>query len=211
MPCYSKSSKFPSVINARTIDPTILDVYLTSVETTNNRLKYIFYYQVLEYCSYYYLSEKNKRNLERILKMPDVSFNVDMYSKRIIDEFKDQISQRDDFAKIRQIISDFCSFDDIKNELEQNAVYFCKDAVFDGGFEVKALAGEVNVLLNPSNGNNVINTIVQNIEDIRNVLVHLRESRENKVILPSSENDNKLRPYMYLLRRIAEKVAIQFE
>jgi hypothetical protein len=57
----------------------------------------------------------------------------------------------------------------------------------------------------------MLSTIRKNIERIRNVLVHLREQRENKVILPTPDNDKKLLPYLYLIKRIAEKIAIQYE
>ena len=56
-----------------------------------------------------------------------------------------------------------------------------------------------------------MNEAINNITKIRNVIVHLRESRENTVILPTEKNNIYLLPYLYLLRRIAEKVAIQFE
>ena len=50
----------------------------------------------------------------------------------------------------------------------------------------------------------------ERLEKIRNVLVHARESRENCVILPSEENDNKLLPYLCLIRRIAETIAFRY-
>ena len=53
--------------------------------------------------------------------------------------------------------------------------------------------------------------IRKNIDTIRNVLVHARESRENVVISPTYKNSDLLRPYLYLLRRIAEVVVIKFE
>jgi RNA-binding protein YlmH len=58
---------------------------------------------------------------------------------------------------------------------------------------------------------NLLSTIRKNIERIRNVLVHLREQRENRVILPTPNNDNKLTPYLFIIKRIAEKMATQFE
>ena len=57
----------------------------------------------------------------------------------------------------------------------------------------------------------LITSIADRIERIRNVLVHIRESRENKVILPTRTNNRKLIPYMYLVRRIAETVAMRYQ
>jgi len=42
-------------------------------------------------------------------------------------------------------------------------------------------------------------------------MVHVRESRENKVILPTRHNTDLLIPYMFLIRRIAEVVAYSHE
>ena len=56
-PCYSLFDKFPEVINAKVIDTTILDILHTAHKTEDVRLQFIFYYQVLEYCSYYYLEK----------------------------------------------------------------------------------------------------------------------------------------------------------
>lgn len=54
-------------------------------------------------------------------------------------------------------------------------------------------------------------TIRRNLETMRNVLVHARESRENVVIKPTSKNSELLRPYLYLIRRLAEVVIIKYE
>ena len=43
---------------------------------------------------------------------------------------------------------------------------------------------------------------------IRNALVHARERRENKVILPSRRNDIKLNRIRTVIARIAEQIAI---
>ena len=55
----------------------------------------------------------------------------------------------------------------------------------------------------------LIRSIVDRVDRIRNVLVHIRESRENKVILPTVKNNRNLTPYLYLIRRLAEYIAIR--
>ena len=44
---------------------------------------------------------------------------------------------------------------------------------------------------------------------IRNVLVHAREKRESKGILPTRHNEAILRRYIPLIRRIAEQLALK--
>jgi len=208
-PCLSQLSGFPGSINSTQINSIILDIILAANRTDSIRLKYIFYYQVLEYCSFYYLNEKLKKRLQKILKSPDISFNLTDYSKSIIDEFKDHFKQNNDSQKLELLISEFCDVNDISLEVKSNINYFCKEITFEGGFSVPPVLNCNDNLNNPPK--NFIREIKTNIENIRNVLVHLRESRENKVILPTEKNDNLLMPYLHLIRRIAEQVSIDFE
>ena len=97
-------------------------------------------------------------------------------------------------------ISTFCDIDDIKLELSENIEFFCKDINFDGGLKIPKLFNDKEGLKTITN--NTLITIRSNIEKIRNVLVHLRESRENKVILPTNDNDKLLLPYLYILSYI---------
>jgi hypothetical protein len=50
-PCITSEKPFPKIITFNKIDPVLLDMFQISQETQNVRLKYIFYFQILEYCS----------------------------------------------------------------------------------------------------------------------------------------------------------------
>ncbi len=208
-PCYLSKQGFPNAITAVDIDPTILEIFTVSRETESPRLSFIFYFQILEYCSYYYLNEKLQRKLVSTLRRPDVAANASEHVRTIIEDLKDALSQRDDSAKLENAITHCCSIDDVKHEIECNAEYFCKDVVFDGGLVIPKILKDKESIAKLSEADLV--QIKRNIEKIRNVLVHLRESRENKVILPTRKNDTLIMPYLYCVRRLAEKVAIQFE
>jgi hypothetical protein len=110
---------------------------------------------------------------------------------------------------MEKTIATFCEISDVKLELTQNIDYFCKDINFEGGFRIPKLFNDKEGLKTITD--NTLTTIRTNFEKIRNVLVHLRESRENKVILPTSDNEKLLIPYLYVLRRISEKVATLYE
>jgi hypothetical protein len=208
-PCYSKKQPFPRIINAKEINPTLLEIFGVARETSNIRLKFIFYYQILEFASYYYLNNKVQNKLSSLLKQPDVSSNAAEYSKKVIEELKDHFSVRDDSSKLESTITDYCSIEDIKAEIECNYEYFSEDIEFDGGLSIPKILKNKDGIACLTDGDIV--KVKKNIEKIRNVLVHLRESRENKVILPTAHNNNLLIPYLYIIKRIAEKVAIQFE
>lgn len=208
-PCHTETKNYPQVINARNIEPVILDLLHVATETTNIRLKYIFYYQILEYCSYYHLNEELKRKLSNVVKNPDLLNNSSHYTRQIIEEFKNYFKSNDDKQKLEKLILDYCEYEDVKLEIKSNASYFSKDINFDGGFVLSSLIKDEKEAENPSK--DILKNIVDRIDKIRNVLVHIRESRENKVILPTENNSHQLIPYLYLIRRISEIIAIKYE
>lgn len=209
LPCYTQKDKFPEIIKFNRFDPVLLDLFHVARRTSNVRLKFIFYFQVLEYCAYYHLTDELKKRLTNIIKRPDLLNNTSDYSKLLIEEFKDHFRQNDDSIKLEKLVSDFCTWDDIKLEIECNKEYFANDLIFDGEFKIPALIGDKETFESEPKG--IIKNIKSNVEKIRNVLVHLRESRENKVILPTPKNNDLLIPYLHLVQRIAEKIAILHE
>ncbi len=209
LPCHTETKDYPQTINARKVEPVILDLLQVASETTNIRLKYIFYYQILEYCSYYHLNEELKRRLNNVVKNPDVLNNSGHYSRQIIEEFKNYFKTNDDKQKLEKLVLDYCEYEDIRLEIKCNHAYFSQDIIFDGGFKIPALIKNSDEADNPSK--DIMKNIVDKIDKIRNVLVHIRESRENKVILPTKNNNHQLIPYLYLIRRISEIIAIKYE
>lgn len=201
--------QFPSIINATQIDTTLLDLFQTARTTQSVRLKYLFYYQVLEYCSYYYLKDDLRHKLKNIVKKPDLLNNPDYYTQKLIDELKDSLKNERDEYQMEKLISSYCCYADVKNELKTNADYFTKDLDFNGGFVLKKLFNNSDEIEKPHP--DVMKSIKERIDKLRNVLVHVRESRENKVILPTRHNTDLLVPYMHLIRRIAEVVAYSHE
>ncbi len=208
IPCKSNTTPFPSILNSKKYDSTLLDLMEAARHTGSIRLKYIFYYQVLEYCSYYYLENGLKRKLENIVKSPDI-LNSNLYSSKIIELYSEYFKRNNDSQRMESLLKDLCSFDDIKNEIVSNADCFINDVCFDGGLKIEKLFNKKEEIDNPQNG--IMTIIRKNIDNIRNVLVHARESRENVVISPTVRNNVLLRPYLYVLRRLAENVMIKFE
>lgn len=207
--CYFELfDTFPNKIKTVNIDPTLLDTFMVANLTDNVRLKFIFYFQILEYSSYYYLDNKIQNRITQTFRNPEIYDKPEDFSKIIIEEMKDHFSQKDDSIKLEKTITENVIINDIKNEIEVNKKYFAKDIEFEGGLKINKILKDENSLESLKSDDLIL--IKKNIEKIRNVLVHLREHRENKVILPSKSNDQKLLPYLYILRRIAEKVAINF-
>lgn len=208
IPCKSDNEDFPKEIYSKKYDSTLIELFETARETNSIRLRYIFYFQILEYCSYYYVENTLKRKIANIIKSPDI-LNSEKYSNRIIEIYSDYFKNNKDDKRMDCLLTDLCTFDDIKDEIKVNSKYFIADLQFDGGLTIKGLFNRVEDIDNPPK--EIISTIRRNIEKIRNVIVHARESRENTVITPTQHNSSLLRPYLYLLRRIAEVVMIKYE
>lgn len=208
IPCNSDVQPFPRIINTKQLNSTLLELIEAARTSNSYRMKYIFYYQILEYCSYYYIENDLKRRLTNIVKTPDI-LNSDKYSSKIIELYSDYFKRNTDVQRMEKLLIDLCTYDDIKNELEKNANYFVEKTCFDGGLVIDGLFNKTEEIMNPPKS--IMISIRKNIDTIRNVLVHARESRENVVIKPTRRNSLLLRPYLYLLRRIAEIIVIKFE
>ncbi len=223
---YTNDKDFPDQISANAIDPIAIDLLEVARETGNGRLKYLFYYQVLEYFAYYYLDEELKRKLSNILKSPDLLHNSSSYTRTIIEELKDYTNNTTDKHKLTKLLTDYITIDDIIVELKCNIKNFCNDIEFDGNFKLPAILQDEKSLdklviegketkekkkEKEKAKADLIIAIADRVEKIRNVLVHIRESRENKVILPTRNNNRKLTPYLFLLRRIAETISMKYQ
>ncbi len=209
IPCYSDNINFPKAIDSGNINSILLDILSVALSTPNPVLRYLFYYQVLEYVSFYYMKEETKNNLNKILKDPNVDKRVNNILKIVTEESREYINKSEDSQRLEQTIKNLCDYKDIQNEIEKNKDYFMKSINFDGGFSLGPLLNKDQNIKNPSP--EIMVSIKNNIVKIRNVLVHLRESRENKIILPTKKNHVLIQPYLFLIQRIAEQLAIHFE
>ena len=90
------------------------------------RLKYIFYFQVLEYCSYYYIENNLRRKITNIIKSPDI-LNSEKYSRKIIEIYSDYFKSNKDDKRMERLLLDLCTYEDIKDELKTNNKYFIED------------------------------------------------------------------------------------
>lgn len=197
----------PPVISASPIDETLL-LLLESARNANAvRLKYIFYYQILEYCSYYYLEDTFKKDIHNIIESPSFFIDINSSINLLIEKFQDNYNtkQKNDTNRLEKVILTYCPYDNIKSEIAANQEYFRKECKFDGGFKLKPLLSNNENIDQPSK--DIMKTVKTHIENLRNVLVHVRESRESRSIAPTNKNTDLLKPYLYLIQRIAEEVA----
>jgi len=168
-------------------------------------MSFLYYYQVIEYLSHTYTDEVVKKKLTKLLRNPSIVSCSDQKISEIFNTVID-LNHNDD-VKMRNIVESYIEPETIWREIELNIDFFSKPVVFDGGFELKAMISETT---DKSSWSSMWHPkLIDSLTKIRNCIVHARERRENKVILPSSENNLKLAYFNNLIARIAEIIAIK--
>lgn len=204
-----KKEPFPNKIVGRKIDDVVLDLFAAARDTDSSRSKFIFYYQILEFYSYYYFDSELKKKVNRIIRNPDLIDCEKEYSQKIIEVIRDSMNkQKDESVKQEAMISDFCAIEDVESIIKRHINNYIQDVKFDGGYVFKKLADKEEALFAISD---LIKMLAKRLEKIRNVLVHARENRENTVIAPTKKNARLLNPYVLLIQKIAETLAYRYE
>lgn len=194
---------FPTKISSGKKDPILLELYIAA-RNAHVRLKYLYYYQILEYAAFYYIDAEINKELKKIIMSPDIQGKPDKYLINIMDIFT-RMRQSDE-AKLNKVVQEYSSSNIIWREIEKNKKYFSSAHSFEGGFEIPEFISD-NTTEESFNCMWIPKT-PDALRKIRNALVHGRERRQDKVILPSQGNDILLRPWVVIARRIAEQIII---
>jgi hypothetical protein len=195
---------FPSKICSGLKDPLLLDLALAAMNVYDIRLKFIYYYQILEYAAFYYIEENTKRNMMRIICMPDIHANPEKHIADILELLSE--SRQEDEAKINKIVETRCDPELLWKEIEINRNIFSMRQDFDGGFAVEPYIPSDTTLETFKSIWYPKTPII--LRKIRNALVHGRETRQGYFIAPTKNNNQKIRPWVSLIQRIAEQIII---
>lgn len=169
------------------------------------RASFIYYYQVFEYAGYYYIDEKSKSLLRNALRDPALICCGEDKVSEIFGIFSD-IAQSDE-AKMRKVIEDHCDPRVIWKEVLNDHEFFSGSQSFDGGFCTAPLIAKDTT--EATWKTMWMPKTFDLLTKIRNVLVHAREKRESKVILPTRRNNAILARYIPVIERMAEQLAIK--
>ena len=200
----SDINNIPETINGSEIDQFLLDLN-SAAHSGDFRLRFLYYYQVLEYAAYYWIEDSIKAEIHRMLRLPDLQARLDDFYPKLIDLIGPR--RQSDEDKIRKMIDTIVETKSVWYEISSNKEIFSSDFIFDGGFVLKPLISKNTTeedFLKTGLGQTY-----NSIKDIRNALVHARESRTSLVIFPNKSNDLKLRPWLPIIRRIAEQITIR--
>ena len=199
---------FPSVISGRQLEPSLLRLIEAGHEEVSARMSFLYYFQILEYAAFYFVRDDVRQDIRRILSTPDIAEGRHTDIDRLVDLVSANLRMSDD-DKLVKTVETRCEPTMIWPEVENLKESFTVGMEFDGGFSLPALI--------PDNCTSEIfcNTCIPNtvhtLRKIRNALVHARETHTGTVISPTNRNERLLRPWVPLLRRIAEEVILHDE
>ncbi len=203
LPGVSSVVNIPQVISASDVDAFLLDLSLAA-RGGSNRLRFLYYYQILEYAAFYWTEESVKAGLRRVLMNPDLHARLDEYIPKLIETLVP--TRQNDEHKIRRVIETAVDPASLWAEISANIACFAARTEFEGGFVMDALVSKDTT--ESSFGSMWSPKILEAFRAIRNALVHARESRTQAVIAPSQANEERLRPWVPIIRRVADRVML---
>lgn len=201
---YISDAKFPSSLSLNKVDDLLLQ-WMSKAYISSARQQFLFFYQILEYCSFYFLDKNVKDQIQKVIKEPTfVGCSYESLNK-IIDIIKEDYSRNDE-SKIIHTVTECIDTTIVWSELHNDVEFFSKPINFVGGLEVGPMIHETR---NQSKSNiKDIKDVLTAIVKVRNCIVHAREKRETIAIVPCNTNDMLLRKIIPVLQRIAEQVIL---
>ena len=195
---------FPAELSVGVIDEVVLQL-ISVARHAPSRQAFLYYYQVIEYAGHYFIDERARSQMRRFLRDPALVNCDERKIRDFLSLFTTQANQGDD-AKMKKVIEDVVSPGLIWLEIEHDRDFFSAPRSFDGGFEMPSLISKDM----SEDGWKV--TWMPNLYDrltrMRNSLVHARERRENKVILPTIKNNQLIARYEPVIARMAQQIAL---
>jgi len=195
--------KFPAAISTTEIDEFYIHV-LESARKADRRYQFVLYYQVIEYAGFHFIDSELRLALRKILRNPAVVDCGEESIAKILSAMTP--GQHDDDRKMQSVIKSCCDMSILWEDVDICRDVLSKPIEFDGGFRLDPL---ISANTTPEAWASMgSEKLFQSLRKIRNAIVHARERRENLVILPGQANDRRLVPYLRLIQRVAEQIAI---
>lgn len=194
---------FPERIRGSTVDPYMLGLWTSARGANDIFRQFIYYYQMLEYASFYYLTEKTERSVTAVLAAPETAAFPEQAWRKIQDVLANE--RIEDGAKLVAVVRQSVDIETIWKDLSANRACFERAITFDGGYPLPAV-------ISPSTDLSAFSTsgldkLVNTFRGLRNALVHARERRMSNVISATTRNHRLIRPYVKPLGTVAMQVA----
>lgn len=195
--------EFPKEIKAHKIDPYLLGLHDRAEAERNNFLKYLYYYQIIEYASFYYLKEELSQKLNMVLLSPYTENYIKTATQRIIEIMsEDKVHE---IQKFNLVIKRFVEPDIVWKVFEPLKKNFTKDTTFDGNFTIKKFPEEMTADIFRVTWESLLSS---NLREIRNAIAHSGENSMTSNILPTRKNSENLGPWVSLISIIAKQIML---
>ncbi len=194
---------FPDTLSGQDIDQHLL-VLWESAEAGDPFLRFIHYYQILEYAGFYHVKYQIQREVERAIAAPDAMSRPDHIAQRIIDALSEE--RRSDDQKISAIIEECVDTKEMWDVVKGSLADFSSEVKLDGGFTLPALVSTAISYDDFARSWN--REFARALHQVRNALVHARESRQSTMIAPTTANRTRLSPWLIPLSRTAARVML---
>ena len=194
---------FPTTLSGQDIDKHLLILW-ESAQEGDPFLRFIHYYQILEYAGFYFVKDQVRREVERAIAAPDAMARPEKVSQRVLDAISEE--KRTDEQKINAMIEECVDSQEMWDVLDGALAEFSEEVELDGGFILPAL-----VSASPGYEDFVQSwnrQFLPALHRIRNALVHARESRQSTMIAPTVANHGRLFPWLLPLSQTAAKVML---
>jgi hypothetical protein len=197
---------FPTVLSGRQLDPFLLKLWESTVGADPFR-KYLHYYQILEYASFYFLKDDAVLKIKKILAAPDLPCRSAEAARAILEMSAE--TQMSDEQKLVQVVQRFAEPANVWKAISANLTFFSTAIEFEGGFTLEPLVrtgwklDDFKAAWIPS--------YPDKLRLIRNAMVHAREKRMARVILPTAKNYQRLRMWIQPLQTTAMEVMMYWD
>jgi len=196
---------FPDTVSGQQIDSNLLGLWDTARSGDPLR-RFLYYYQILEYASFYYMREDTLLKLRKIMLTPDLLSRLDETSAQMLDALVEH--RMTDEQKLAKTVYRCVDPELVWNEIEPNLSFFSADVTFDGGFVLPGLLKRDATRADFCHHWNPI--FVDALRKLRNALVHARESRMTGVIAPTYRNRVLVGYWLYPLSVTAMQVMLYY-
>ena len=198
-----RSGGFPKLLSGQDIDQHLL-VLWESARSGDPFLRFIHYYQILEYVGFYHVTDKIRREIERAILASDALSRPDRVAQQVLDAMTTY--SRGDDTKINDMIVECVDLREMWDMLNGSLAIFSQEVELDGGFVLPAL---VNASISFEDFVQTWNKqFPQALHQVRNALVHARERRQSTTIAPTIANHSRLSPWLLPLSQTAARVML---
>lgn len=198
------AQEFPPHVAGKAIDPFLLRLWESSREVVDPFRRFLYQYQVVEYCSFYHLQDEILREIHRAVAAPDLPSRVEQVARTVLEAVTED--RMEEARKVQVVLERHVRPEKLWEMIQPNASYFSEAITFEGGLKLQPLIkrewglDDFKTAWSPK--------FADSLRMIRNGLVHAREKRMSGIIAPTSSNHALLRPWLAPLMVAAVELMI---